>query len=169
MILREQLKVSSKSLHDIVENQFPFSKLSSEIEIDKHALLCLSGFKKIFFNFLSAVQGEHSFYKASFEALKPVPLDEPCDNCNIDKSSHILAYKYVFLGSRMGNEILSKKNPQLLETKYGQYFSTMFPTDLWKEFRLELSLNDKIACEVIKKVNSIFQSLIDFGVQIEKK
>lgn len=169
MNLRERLKNETKLYHKALEDQYPFNELisSKSTACFEDALKC---FKLLFYPFLKRKQEVHPFYQQVFKALEKFPvfneryfLEPQCPN-------KLLHLEYLFLGSRMGNEILVKKSTSLKNFEYREYFEISLDPALWKGFLEKLSkVHDTfIQDQIVEQVKEGFVELRNYGKLLER-
>lgn len=169
--LRNRFREETKYLHDILENQYPFNQLSSKEDIElngKNALIC---FKVMFYSFLKVKKSENSFYQESFDILSAFMPSMNNSFIDLDISESYMELEYLFLGSRMGNKVLTKRNPSILKIGGGKYFGLELPNELWRDFlsRLSSIKDEDYQNFLLEKSKKSFLELINYGRLIELK
>ena len=165
---RERLKHETASLHDLLERTYPFSELASTHSVET-SIAALQGFALIFKKFLEDNAKNDDFYQASLAYLGELP--PPSSKFTyLDQYNH-LAMRYLFLGSRMGNELITRKNPEIVKTPGGKYFDLEFPRHLWAELLQDLQKIEDSDTEnlVIDSVKTYLDAMVKYGNSLERQ
>ena len=163
MNLRERLKSETMDLHRKLEQQYPFSDLGKKEGIEKTATDFLSCMKAIYFEYLDKNHNKSDFHNRSYAFFKDFKCAE-----GFEFEAAIyqpLAYDYLLMGSRMGNRLIVRQNPAILETSVSEFFAMDLPSDVWKDFLRELDLvgDPQKATEIIKDAKTLFREMISIG------
>ena len=160
--LRERLRIETKPMHDLLESSYPFSVLGTTHDEDtsKKALRC---FYLMFKDFLYFSKDEDAFYVDALNHLENSVSKE--ERIIENFSGDVLAMKYLFLGSRMGNEVIVKKNPTIENIPGGKYFGMGFPRSLWVEFvsKLDEITDEAQQNEIVENSKIYFKKLATIG------
>ena len=169
MSLKDRFKNETMPMHKSLEEQYPFNKLMQQENILKtsnDAILC---FKLMFLSFVKLNKDKHDFYKETFEVLFNYKshLNDRIQELN-PKDNH-LHLEYLFLGSRMGNQLLVNKNPAIDEVENAKYFQLPLPRDLWENFIAKLNKveDSQVQDLLVQRAKDSFIELTNYGKLVE--
>lgn len=163
---RDRLKAETAYLHDQLERTYPFSELANSHE-PSVSTAALKGFAMVFSEFLKKNADSDEFYRESLEQLNLVGSSMPSPSLVYNE----IAMKYLFLGSRMGNELIVRKNPEIVKISGGQYFALQFPRHLWSEFLQDLQKIEDSDTQnlVINSVKTYLDEMVKYGNSLERQ
>lgn len=168
MTLKTRFKNETMPMHTLLEQQYPFNSLINTENIEKSSADAITCFKLMFLPFLNIKKDEHKFYKESFEILSKYKPELKVENIELSPKENLLHLEYLFLGSRMGNQILINKNPGINEVEYAKYFQLPMPRDLWTEFIEKLdSQSPEYHDLLVQRAKDSFRELINYGKLLE--
>ncbi len=156
-------------MHKALEAQYPFNKLlqqESIIKTSNDAILC---FKLIFLSFVKLNKDKHDFYNKTYDILSRYKSELNDEILDLDPNDNHLHLEYLFLGSRMGNQLLVNKNPAINEVENAKYFQLPLPRDLWDEFIEKLNeFEDKQTQDLlVQRAKDSFRELMNYGKLVE--
>ena len=169
MNLRVALREGTAQSHRDLEGQYPFNSLTSSQGLDVAVRDFLICFKLLFFQFLSSKKEVNSFYETPYRVLSTI---KPEMNSKLLKAPAVedsLHLEYIFLGSRLGNQVILKQNPKLTEVHGGDFFRWDLPKGMWVQFcqDLECKRDPQRINKIVQRANLSFQELLNYGLLIE--
>jgi len=170
--VRQHIRNQTNFLHRKLDHQYPYKNLLIKGENLSYAvhdyLLC---FKLVFLNFLAQKKDENEFYSFSYSFFKSFDENTLVEEKILLDRFDIASLEYLFLGSRLGNRIILKKNPGLLTTKGADYFSYKEDEFLYKviddKFSKFSNSSDDIQL-LTSKVKFYYNLLINAGQLLER-
>lgn len=169
MSLKDRFKSETIQMHKALEDQYPFNQLMIQDDILKtsnDAILC---FKLMFLSFVKLNKKKHDFYKETFEILYSYKAYLNDKILDLDPNDNHYHLEYLFLGSRMGNQLLVNKNPAINEVENSKYFQLPLPSDLWADFisRLNKVEGTEVQDLLVQRAKDSFKELINYGKLVE--
>jgi len=166
---RLRLKNDTKTLHDKLEQQYPFKELVSATCDDsmlKDVVMC---FKKVFSPLVNNRKGSDEFYNSLDRFFSRLP-DAHTHNEKLNQTE-LFALEYLMLGSRIGNKMILEKNSKLVKFSHSEYLTIPFPGHLWKSLLDKISQIEDLDEQnnLIGLVEKAYRDLMAQGILVSKQ
>lgn len=169
MNFRQELRTAIRTSHDDLELQYPFNSLTVTKNIDTVVYDTLLCFKAFFLSYLKVRRKDHQYYERNYELFISLPSSDNLGGNLKHDEIDLMALDYIFMGSRMGNKVITQRNPGIVNQKYGEYFSLELPAELWNNLNksFEVMNNPNLESIIIEKTKYYFKLLKIYGQVVE--